>query len=247
MSLADTVSGNGLRRKKINVSEVRVNKLNFYNKEIVDSMAMSIAVHGQLSNATVFMEEGKDGKLYTLIDGETRYLAICQLVVEGKHDGSFDVVIRPKEQRPCDVEEILMDANLQRTKTKEERIMEIKKADELYEIHKKNNQIPTGMLKSDWIGMKIGLTGRQVRNYLKEFKGDEDKNSKKDNDQDSEVTNKKIIKKVKSINRHLNTILSEIDCEIEEGNNKLSCLYHELSLAFGKIQAELARIEERKR
>ena len=192
MSLADTVSGNGLRRKKINVSEVRVNELNFYNKENVDSMAMSIATRGQLSNATVFMEEGEDGKLYTLIDGETRYLAICKLVAEGKHDGSFDVVIRPKEQKPCDVEEILMEANLQRTKTKEERIMEIKKADELYEIRKKSNQIPTGMLKSDWIGIKIGLTGRQVRNYLKEFKGDEEKNSEENTA--SEVVNNKVIR-----------------------------------------------------
>lgn len=165
MSLAETMS-NGIRRKKVNVKDVRVNSLNFYEKEIVASLASSIEIQGQLQSATVFAETGEDEKKYTLIDGETRYLAICKLYEEGKHDGSFDVVIRPKPESDMDTEDILMDANLQRTKTKDERLLEIKKAVELYAVYKEKNLIPTGMKKRDWIGQKIGLTGRQVQNYL---------------------------------------------------------------------------------
>lgn len=168
MSLADTMSANGIRRKKISVKDVRINKLNFYEKEIVNSLASSIAEKGQLSSAIVFEEIGTDGKKYTLVDGETRYLAICKLMEENKHDGTFDVTIRPKLENDIDVEDMLMDANLQRTKTKDERIIEIDKANKLYEIYKEKNKVPTGMLRRDWIGQKLGLTGRQVQNYLSE-------------------------------------------------------------------------------
>ena len=89
MSLSETMS-NGIRRKRISVKDVRPTRLNFYAKEIINSLASSIEVQGQLQSATVYAEDGDDGKKYTLIDGETRYLAICKLFEEGKHDGSFD-------------------------------------------------------------------------------------------------------------------------------------------------------------
>lgn len=245
MSLSETMSS-GVRRKKISVKDVRVNSLNFYEKEIVDSLASSIEVQGQLSSAIVYAEDGEDGKKYTLVDGETRYLAICKLYEEGKHDGSFDVVIRLKPENDMATEDMLMDANLQRTKTKEERLKEIEKAIELYAVYKEKNLIPVGMKKRDWIGKKIGLTGRQVQNYLSdEIQVDETANN---SDEVSTPTVRAVLKKDidKAIKRAYKTIqkASDMFSEVEESEvgvldvyeHKVNDVLESLSLLVEYIQ-----------
>lgn len=192
MSLAETIS-KGSRKAKINIEEVRTNKMNFYEKEIVDNIATSIKEFGQLSNCSVFCEEGKDNKKYTLIDGETRCLAILKLNKEGLHDGLLDVLILDKPKNNMETESLIIDSNLQRTKSTEDRLHEIEKATLIYETLKKAKNIDDGVIKRDWIGKKIGISGRQVQKYLNTLNG-----NGREKDETKEITDSE--KGIKPIN-----------------------------------------------
>lgn len=169
MSLADELSSSSVRRKIVNVSEVRVNPLNFYpiDEVVVKSIAESIQEFGQLENATVYEEDLNDGCRYTLIGGETRWRAVCLNVEEELSDGEFHVVVIEK---PANMEaeiELIREDNKQREKDKKTRAAEVKAVEKQYEYLRSQGQTPQG-LKRDWIGRRIGISGRQVSNILKE-------------------------------------------------------------------------------
>ena len=106
--------------KIISVSEVRMNELNYYpsDDEMVTSLSEHIARDGQLENATVYCEQKNDGRIYTLIGGETRYRAICKLVEEGRSNGDFKVEVIEKPDNMQEELRLITEDNVQRKQWK---------------------------------------------------------------------------------------------------------------------------------
>lgn len=120
--------------KIISVTDVRINELNFYpsTEEMVISLSEHIKNEGQLENATVYVEEKDDGRVYTLIGGETRYRAICKLVEEGISNGDFKVEVIDKPRNIQEELSLITADNVQRKKTIDIRYYEILKLEEIY-------------------------------------------------------------------------------------------------------------------
>ena len=153
--------------KIISVSEVRMNELNYYpsDDEMVTSLSEHIARDGQLENATVYCEQKNDGRIYTLIGGETRYRAICKLVEEGRSNGDFKVEVIEKPDNMQEELRLITEDNVQRKKTMEVRYHEILKLENIYNRFEEK---PAGK-KRDWIGQMLGISGRMVDNIKNKY------------------------------------------------------------------------------
>ena len=89
--------------QRVNVGEVRLNDMNFYDYQetVIDSLASSITENGQMENAIAYESDvdrnGEiDGCKYTLLGGHTRYLAISKLYENGLGDGYINISIVEK-------------------------------------------------------------------------------------------------------------------------------------------------------
>lgn len=171
MSLISVMSeGNSFR--KVSVNEVRVNRENFYahisedEEQKVDNMAEMIQNFGQDENGVVYVDESiGDGKKYTLLAGERRFKAIKKNFERGIGDGMFQVKIVPK---PKDVTEELIRIimyNGIRNKSKDVRKAEVDALCMCWDELEANGQKPKG-LKREWIAEYIGLSPRQVQEYM---------------------------------------------------------------------------------
>ena len=171
MSLLGSMTQGKKRNITINVEDVRPNPMNMYHfeDEVIDSLANSIKKYGQLENATVYEDTSKnDGCKYTLIGGESRYRAIISLVEKGEHEGNFNVTVVDKPNENDDELEMLLHDNIQRHKTKKTMIKEIELYEEIYKRMVEKGQRPAGE-KREWIGNKVGISGRNVDRLKKEF------------------------------------------------------------------------------
>lgn len=179
--LLDLLS-NGESLTKISVDEIRRNERNFYatvteseDEEIlVENMANLIHENGQDSNGVVYEDTSiGDGKRYTLIAGERRYKAISLNKEKGLGDGMMDVKIIRKPANE-DIEMLrLIENNSHRPKTTEIRKTEIKELEEMWQRMVENGTQPKGR-KVNWIGKVIGMSPRQVQNYLNDAKEEAD-------------------------------------------------------------------------
>lgn len=152
----------------INVTDVRINELNFYpsSDEMVSSLASHIARDGQLENATVYEDESpEDGRTYTLIGGETRFRAICKLVEDGLSNGDFRVEVIPKPESKEEEMRLITADNCQRSKSSSMRYHEILKLEEIYRTL---DPRPEGK-KRDWVGKMLGISGRMVDNIKSKY------------------------------------------------------------------------------
>lgn len=193
MSLLGSMTQGKKRNITINVEDVRPNPMNMYHfeDEVIDSLANSIKKYGQLENATVYEDRGKnDGCKYTLIGGESRYRAIISLVEKGEHEGNFNVTVVDKPNENDDELEMLLHDNIQRHKTKKTMIKEIELYEEIYKRMVEKGQRPTGE-KREWIGNKVGISGRNVDRLKKEFL-EQPSTDNSNNQIEREITNKDI-------------------------------------------------------
>lgn len=164
MSLLESMSQGRKRNIVVNVEDVRPNEKNCYEfeNEMIEAIAQSIIKYGQLENATVYEDtSANDGRKYTLIGGESRYRAIISLVEKGEHDGSFNVTVVDKPDDNVEEMEMLLHDNLQRHKSKDTLRKEIEMYEEIYAKLVENGKRPSGE-KRDWIGSKIGVSGRNI-------------------------------------------------------------------------------------
>ncbi len=178
MGLAANLSNRGALRTKVHVHEIRRNELNrqHISQEKVKAIAWSIQTRGQLENATVYEDQGEDGKKYTLIGGETRWQAISYLFEQKASDGYIYVTIIPKPKNVFEEKNLIHDDNIQRVKTDEDFYIAICDAEEYYDYLCSVDKRPTGK-KRDYVGARIGMSGRNVDNIKKKFLG-LDENSK---------------------------------------------------------------------
>lgn len=193
MSLLGSMTQGKKRNITINVEDVRPNPMNMYHfeDEVIDSLANSIKKYGQLENATVYEDTSKnDGCKYTLIGGESRYRAIISLVEKGEHEGNFNVTVADKPNENDDELEMLLHDNIQRHKTKKTMIKEIELYEEIYKRMVEKGQRPAGE-KREWIGNKVGISGRNVDRLKKEFL-EQPSTDNSNNQIEREITNKDI-------------------------------------------------------
>lgn len=171
MALIDVMSG-GNSFRKVSVDEIRPNRENFYasisenEDQMVEDMAELIQKYGQDENGVVYMDESVgDGKKYTLLAGERRFKAIKLNYEKGIGDGLFQVKVVAK---PKDVTEELIRIimyNGIRNKSKDVRKAEVDALCMCWEEMDAQGEKPQGK-KRDWIAGKIGMSPRQVQEYL---------------------------------------------------------------------------------
>ncbi|WP_289220710.1 MULTISPECIES: ParB/RepB/Spo0J family partition protein [Erysipelotrichaceae] len=160
--------------RKIDVSKIRINPDNFYahtsyEEEAVKQMADLILEDGQDANIVVYQDDDPDDGLeYTLISGERRLKAVKKLVDMGEHDGMIQAKV---EEKPADKDEELLRlirGNSQRSKGKDIRRSEILALQDIWNRQKAEGKTEGKFV--DWAAASIGLSPRQVTNYLSEEK-----------------------------------------------------------------------------
>ncbi len=175
MALLESMSRDLSRAQRISINEVRINILNnaLYDEaseDMIQGLMESIKKHGQMENAIgyedIYDANGDiDGYKYTLVGGNTRYLAISKLYEQGEGDGYINMTIIEKPKNHTEELEIMITNNMQRKKTSEERYHEIRVMEHAYEYL---DVKPSGT-KRDWIGNQLGISGRYVDKLINKF------------------------------------------------------------------------------
>lgn len=175
MGLLESMSRDLSKAQRISIGDVRINRLNdaLYDQaseEMIQGLMESIKKHGQMENAIGYEDKYDangtiDGASYTLVGGNTRYLAISKLYEQGKGDGYINMTIIEKPKNHTEELEIMITNNMQRKKTSEERYHEIRVMEHAYEYLEVK---PFGT-KRDWIGNQLGISGRYVDKLINKF------------------------------------------------------------------------------
>lgn len=175
MALLESMSRDLSRAQRISINEVRINMLNnaLYDEaseDMIQGLMESIKKHGQMENAIgyedIYDANGDiDGYKYTLVGGNTRYLAISKLYEQGEGDGYINMTIIDKPENYVDELEVMITNNMQRKKTSEERYHEVQVIEKKYDLLEEK---PAGT-KRDWIGSQLGISGRYVDKLINKF------------------------------------------------------------------------------
>lgn len=175
MGLLESMSRDLSKAQRISIGDVRTNRLNdaLYDQaseEMIQGLMESIKKHGQMENAIGYEDKYDangdiDGASYTLVGGNTRYLAISKLYEQGEGDGYINMTIIEKPKNHTEELEIMITNNMQRKKTSEERYHEIRVMEHAYEYL---DVKPSGT-KRDWIGNQLGISGRYVDKLINKF------------------------------------------------------------------------------
>lgn len=175
MGLLESMSRDLSKAQRISIGDVRLNRLNdaLYDQaseEMIQGLMESIKKHGQMENAIGYEDKYDsngdiDGASYTLVGGNTRYLAISKLYEQGEGDGYINMTIIEKPKNHTEELEIMITNNMQRKKTSEERYHEIRVMEHAYEYL---DVKPSGT-KRDWIGNQLGISGRYVDKLINKF------------------------------------------------------------------------------
>ena len=175
MGLLESMSRDLSKAQRISIGDVRINRLNdaLYDQaseEMIQGLMESIKKHGQMENAIGYEDKYDsngdiDGASYTLVGGNTRYLAISKLYEQGEGDGYINMTIIEKPKNHTEELEIMITNNMQRKKTSEERYHEIRVMEHAYEYL---DVKPFGT-KRDWIGNQLGISGRYVDKLINKF------------------------------------------------------------------------------
>lgn len=213
MSLLNSITRDLGQTQRVSISDVRLNNLNFYDyqESVVDSLVKSILEHGQMENAIAYIDDRDsngeiDGCKYTLLGGHTRYLAICKMMEDGLSDGYINISIVDKPVNEYDELELIMTNNVQRKKSAEVRFHEIQLWGKIYdELEEK----PIGT-KRDWIGSKIGMSGRGVDKVISKYT-QTTQNSQNAQGERRTVTKASVLKKIKTNQKSLNNTLQLLD------------------------------------
>ena len=243
MSLAAHLSNNGKQKIKINVSQIRENPLNFYEKEDVYkrtidketgqdielvSLAEGIKEKGQMHNIVVYADNTlNDGKEYTLISGARRYKAILFNFQNGESDGSVDALIIDKPQNAYEESMLIMEGNKQRRReftSKKVAYQEVLTMEQIYDEYKKQGLIPKGQVdKRKYVSMQLGIAEGTIHNLHQEF----DKTNENLTPKQKAKVNKNERKK-----RKYNEVAEEIQSEVSSACSKVKLSDKELVFKY---------------
>lgn len=213
MTLLSSMTRNLGMTKRVSINEVRINRLNeaVYDDasdDIIAGLMNSILENGQMENAiayesTVDFDGETDGCKYTLLGGHTRYLAICKLYENGMGDGRINISVVEKPNTENDELALIMENNVQRKKSAEVRYNEIQMWSKIYE---ELEERPRGT-KRDWIGSKIGMSGRGVDKVISKIENTSQNQSRRN----VQLTQADIIKRLKTNYKSLNRTIELLD------------------------------------
>lgn len=212
--------------KLIHISDIRANSLNGFSMldERIKAMALSIAEKEQLDDITVYEDDLNDGKHYTLLSGETRVRATSLLYNNNAHNGYLYAIVKPKPQNELQEKIMLVEANNQRDMTDEDYYFIIKTYEEEYDQLKANKQKPD-VDKRDYVGKKMGKSGRWVTIIKNKIEGKSEKTIRTANSGRQEY-NKKFAKDIAKKYKLLTTVSAKSItfkcCDTEELNELLA-------------------------
>ncbi len=199
--------------RKIPVEKIRINENNFYAKteyedEAIDQMANLIQENGQDANVLVYLDPREDdGKEYTLLSGERRFKAVARLAQIGKSDGMIQAKIEEAPESASDEMLRLIRGNAQRNKTQEIRVAEVKALQNIWEEMKREGRAQGKFV--DWAGQNIGVSARQITNYLKiantnvKKERTEDPVHQGESEESNAIEDAELISFIKDLNRDL--------------------------------------------
>ncbi|MEG0569985.1 MAG: ParB N-terminal domain-containing protein, partial [Erysipelotrichales bacterium] len=139
----------------LSIDDLNVNELNNAPIINIEELAHSIKENGLQTPLTCYK---RDNHEYVLINGERRYTALKSLEID-----DVPVIIIPKPDSILTEQLMIMDSNSQREESQEYRSLRAKEYAEIYLALKAEGRIQTGLLKIDWIGMHMNISGRQVQ------------------------------------------------------------------------------------
>lgn len=246
MSLAAHLSNNGKQKIKINVSQIRENPLNFYEKEDVYkrtidketgedielvSLAEGIKEKGQMHNIVVYADSSiNDGKEYTLISGARRYKAILLNVEKGESDGSVDALVINKPENPYEESLLIIEGNKQRrrefTSTKIA-YQEILTMEMIYDEYKKAGLIPKGSDKRKFVAQMLGISHGTVTNLHHKY----------DKSNEDQLTPQRRAKanKLEKKKKKYNAVADDIQAEVSSACSKVKLTEKELTFRYDCI------------
>lgn len=176
----------GKREKKIHISEIRENPLNKFqiSDANVKKLAMSIYSNKQIQNITVYPDDLGDGKKYTLLSGATRYRAVSFLYSKNTEDeelsdGYLIAAIEDKPKTPFEEKLLIVEANSQRDMSDEDNYFIIKTYEEEYDRLKEEGNRPNAD-RRDYVGRKMGKSGRWVTIMKNKIEGKSEKTQRKE-------------------------------------------------------------------
>lgn len=243
MSLAAHLSNSGKQKIKINVSQIRENPLNFYEKEDVYkrtidketgqdielvSLAEGIKEKGQMHNIVVYADDTlNDGKEYTLISGARRYKATLINVEKGESDGSIDALVINKPANAYEESILIMEGNKQRRReftSQEIAYQEVLTMEQIYDTYKEQGLIPRGQVdKRKYVSMQLGIAEGTIHNLHKKF----DKTNENLTPKQKAKVNKNEKKK-----RKYNEVADEIQEEVASACSKVKLTEKELTFKY---------------
>ena len=176
----------GNREKKIHISEIRENPYNEFqiSEANVKKLAMSIYANKQIQNISVYEDDLGDGKKYTLLSGATRYRAVSLLFSKNTSEQTFSdgylvAAIEEKPKSSFEEKLLIVEANSQRDMSDEDYYFIIKTYEEEYDKLKAQGNRPD-IDRRDYVGRKMGKSGRWVTIMKNKIEGKSEKTQRKE-------------------------------------------------------------------
>lgn len=210
MALLDSMSRDLGKAIRVSIDKIRINRLNevLYDDvedDMLNGLMDSIKEHGQMENAIAYKDNydysgDVDGKEYTLIGGNTRYMAIKKLYENGEGDGYINITIIDKPENHNKELEIMISNNIQRRKSSEERYHEI----QIFEAAYRHLPEKPNGTKRDWIGEKLGISGRYVDKLINKFNPRQDEPVNNEEEQVPSINNNDVVEGQTNIYEYIN-------------------------------------------
>lgn len=158
--LLNTQSQEATQRKimYIDIDEIQPNPLNRAPMIYMDELEAAVRENGLQTPLQVYK---KSNHQYMLINGERRYRVLKRIGTK-----TVPAIVIDKPNNRSHERMLILDANAQREEPPEYKHLRAKEYEEIYYVLKNENKIPAGMLKIEWIGNHMGVSGRTVQRYL---------------------------------------------------------------------------------
>ena len=157
--------------KDVNISDLipSVENKSIYleveNESNFNALKQSIKETGLIHPIVCYQDQRS--KKYTIISGHRRHAALIELSAEGHSQFNTTKVKVIKNRTKIDIMLTMLDANTcSREFSEYSKMMSVAKYAEIYQIKKKNKELPTGLTEKKFVSDRINIKERQVAKYL---------------------------------------------------------------------------------
>ncbi|MFV0380923.1 MAG: ParB/RepB/Spo0J family partition protein [Breznakia sp.] len=220
------------------LEDIHPNPLNTAPINDVNELAELISKEG-LKNPIIVYKEANHH--YILLGGERRYTALKSL----DYDEIPAIIVDKPLSEANEVLDIL-DLNGQRNESLEYKAFRAKEYEKVFYDFKKKGQIKKGVLKIDWIGQRMNVSGRQCQRYLEEKADVENKVNTIQNGKD--IKNKQtptflsLYKKIEKLCNQLNS-----DCEFSINEKEVITACESIQYCIDTLEGQLRSVKNERR